>query len=143
MKTMWETIKESRTVENITSSQQYSNLTEIYSKIDDENILKIADEWFSAQKSLIDNSEFSKLHEENGGIVEGGDDTFYEDFACWVIAQGEELLNSFNENGHKIIIDYIKENKINGEEYTFENMKYSIPDHVKFNYETKKHYIQR
>jgi len=50
------------------------------------------------------------------------------DFASWVIAQGEELYEDFMENGHSVVLNYIKENNIPKSDYMFECMEYVFLD---------------
>ena len=64
------------------------------------------------------------LHFINGGICNGGDDSFYIDFGNWIVAQGKELCSNFIRNGYISIIDYIKSNNITEENYEFESFIY-------------------
>lgn len=73
-----------------------------------------------------DNPEFEKLHESNGGIIEGGDDAFYEDFACWLIFRGIEVLDKFFKCGANYLINHIKSLNISNYELTYENFGYYI-----------------
>ena len=73
-----------------------------------------------------DNQEFNKMHWSEGGIIEGGDDAFYDDFACWLIFRGIEVLDNFLKNGAKYLIDYIKSLNISNDELTYENFRYHI-----------------
>ena len=63
-------------------------------------------------------NEFNKL----SGFVNSADDGFYIDFANWLVAQGEELYNSFKKNGYEVVINYIKQHNIKEKDYTFECM---------------------
>lgn len=75
-----------------------------------------------------DNHEFEKLHESNGGLIEGGDDAFYEDFACWLIFRGITVLDNFFEYGADYLINYIKSLNISNNELTYENFGYYIDE---------------
>lgn len=130
--TIWDIIRASRTVEPYTIvSTQYENLLQILSEFDKETVKKFYSEWNEKTRELLKNEKkFDKLHIEYGGVVDGGDDTFYMDFANWVIAQGEELFNAYKSkrNGYKAILNYINELELSEYEYTFECMVYVFHD---------------
>jgi len=75
---------------------------------------------------IFDNDEFDKLHVENGGIMDDADDGFYQDFGCWVIFRGQQILDKFLKNGSEYLIDYIKSLNISDRELTYENFHYGI-----------------
>lgn len=72
------------------------------------------------------NAEFDKLHINNGGIVDGGDDAFYQDFACWMIFRGESVLDNFLDKGSEYMLSYIKKLGVGDDELTYENFGYDI-----------------
>lgn len=131
-KTIWDIIRESRTVEPYTiASTQYENLVRILSEYDKETVKKFYSEWNEKARELLKNEKkFDKLHCDYGGIVDSGDDGFYMDFANWVIAQGEELFNAYKSkrNGYKAILQYINELELSDTEYRFECMIYVFPE---------------
>lgn len=121
---LWNIIEESK--ENkpyVGSEKQYENLKNILSRYDSNTINTLHDTWDGICKELKDD-EFEKLHVQDGGIVDTGDDGFDMDFANWVIAQGKALFDAFKTEGHEVVLDYIKKNKISEDDYTYECMVY-------------------
>ena len=128
-KTLWQVIKDSKEENKYTKSKkQYENLHNILSKLPQKEVSKLRDEWADKSNKMTNNDEFEKLHRDNGGIIISGDDGFYMDFASWVMAQGEELYEDFMRNGHKVILNYIKENNVSKSNYMFECMEYVFHD---------------
>ena len=128
-KTLWKIIKDSKDENKYTKSKkQYENLHNILSKLPQIEVSKLRDEWADKSNEMTSNEEFNKLHYDDGGIITSGDDGFYMDFASWVIAQGEELYEDFMENGHSVVLNYIKENNIPKSDYMFECMEYVFLD---------------
>jgi len=128
-KTLWKIIKDSKDENKYTKSKkQYENLHNILSKLPQKEVSKLRDEWADKSNEMTSNEEFNKLHYDDGGIITSGDDGFYMDFASWVIAQGEELYEDFMENGHSVVLNYIKENNIPKSDYMFECMEYVFLD---------------
>lgn len=124
-KTLWQLISESKGGNKyVGSARQYKILLNILSNLREDNVKKIEEEWRNKVMEIIYTPEFEKLHINNGGIINSGDDGFYMDFANWIIAQGEDLYNSFKNKGHIAIFDYIKEYNIPESDYTFECMIY-------------------
>ena len=70
------------------------------------NIINILKRYF-----YNDNQKFDKLHISNGGIIDGGDDAFYSDFACWLIFRGYVqhtlVLIKIYKNYQKLLIKKI------------------------------------
>jgi len=130
-KTLWQIIKESKEENKYTESKkQYENLHNILSKLPQKEVSKLRNDWSDLSFKMISNDEFEKLHRGNGGIINSGDDGFYMDFASWIMAQGEELYKDFMENGHSVVLNYIKENNILKSDYMFECMEYVFHDFI-------------
>lgn len=128
-KSLWEIIELSKKNEKIVpAAKQYDNLVAVLSELPKEEVKSIHEEWMNAVFVMQKNPEYEKLHISDGGIVDGGDDTFYIDFGNWIIAQGKELYDEFMSKGHSVIIDYIKRNNLKKAEYTFECMEYAFQD---------------
>lgn len=128
-KMLWAVIKQSKANHAyLEAKTQYKNLVGILSGYDVDTIIGLDDVWSERLRELKDYQEFEKLHVQDGGIVSTGDDGFYMDFASWVLAQGEELFESFKQQGNKAIIDYIKSHNIGDDDYTFECMSYAFHD---------------
>ena len=121
---LWNIIEKSKEGTNFNSKKQYINLTNILKNYTDEDNIKLRDEWWTLEKAMTNNEEYEKLHLSNGGIVNGGDDTFCMDFGGWVIAQGKELYDNFMKNGSTVIIEYINKNHVSEDDYTYECMSY-------------------
>ncbi|ANU12646.1 hypothetical protein B481_1315 [Planococcus halocryophilus Or1] len=129
---LWDIIEESKKgKEYLPSEQQYENLIDIMNRYDKVTIEKLYEEWKNIYNQIV-NDEFEKLHidSEEGGIVEGGDDTFYQDFGHWFVAQGETVFKKYQEKGHLAMLEYIDKHHIDEEEYTFENMVYAFHDFI-------------
>lgn len=124
--TYWDIIEKSKRGCNFNSDAQFDNLFNLLKDRDKKFIQDFEREWCLEQGKYIGGEceEFNKLHISNGGIVDTGDDGFYMDFGNWLFTQGKELWQSFIEKGHKVVIDYIVENDIQEEEYTYECMAY-------------------
>lgn len=121
---LWNIIEESKENQQyLASEKQYENLKDILSRYDSNTIKGLHDTWDGVCKELK-NDEFEKLHVQDGGIVDTGDDGFYMDFANWVVAQGKALFDVFKNEGHEAVLNYIKENEISEDDYTFECMVY-------------------
>lgn len=128
---LWDVIKESKAGHDyLFSEKQYDNLYEILSKLPKEQVKALRKEWSDKIDKMFANPEFDKLHMDFGGMIDGGDDTFYMDFGNWIIAQGEELYDKFMTIGHQTIYDYIEKHCIPVKEYTFECMAYAFHDFV-------------
>lgn len=125
MKEFWELIEKSKDGDKyIDSLTQYNNLRKLISKIPLDKKKKMYEYFNHLRNILTDDINYDKLHVSEGGIVNSGDDGFYLDFACWIIAQGEQFYKDFFKKGYKTIINYIEENGITEEEYRFENFIY-------------------
>jgi hypothetical protein len=105
--------------------EQYNNLSNILAGIDKETVRGLHGVWRQKLKEFRV-PEFDLLHASRGGVVDGGDDAFYADFANWLLAQGEDMFNNFKKNGHKLVLVYIRGNDIPQEDLTFENMGYAF-----------------
>ncbi|WP_336769782.1 DUF4240 domain-containing protein [Bacillus bombysepticus] len=122
-KTLWQVVAQSKKGKAfVTSRTQSRNLQKVLETIDEENIAKIYGEWQSIAKRWNNDAEFDKLLKENGGFVDARDDDFYVSFANWLVAQGEEVFNAFQERGHTAVIEYKKQHKIQSRDYLFEGM---------------------
>lgn len=131
-KILWDVIEESKEGKEYLSSElQYQNLIKILNRYDKETINKLYEEWQKIYSQIV-NDEFEKLHVENeeSGIIEGSDDTFYEDFGHWFVAQGEVVFKMYQEKGHVAMLEYINKHYIDEEEYTYECMLYAFYDFI-------------
>ena len=128
---LWVLIQESKKDTNFDSAKQedklYNLLNEKYSRDDIEMLLQ---EFTSIMNEYIGGKDFEKLHLSNGGIVNGGDDRFYLDFASWLVGQGMILYQDYMESGSKAVLEYIKRHKISREQFEYECMMNAF-----FNYE--------
>lgn len=130
---LWVLIQESKKGTNFDPAKQEENLyillNEKYSRDDIEMLLQ---EFTTIMNEYIGSKDFEKLHMSNGGVVNGADDTFYLDFASWLVGQGVILYNDYMERGNKAVLDYIKHNNITREQYEYECMMNAF-----FNYEAE------
>ena len=128
---LWVLIEKSKKDTNFDSAKQedklYNLLNEKYSRDDIEMLLQ---EFTSIMNEYIGGKDFEKLHLSNGGIVNGGDDRFYLDFASWLVGQGMILYQDYMERGSKAVLEYIKRHKISREQFEYECMMNAF-----FNYE--------
>jgi hypothetical protein len=125
---LWKIVEQSKVDTNFDSKKQYSNLVSILSQLPLDKVKQIEDEWNSVCNKIINNQFYLKLHMQEGGIVEGGDDTFFVDFPNWIVAQGEKLFNNFKNTNHYAIINYIKKHKITDKDYTYECFVYAFSE---------------
>lgn len=130
----WDIIEKSKEDTNFDSDEQFNNLFDLLKDKDEKFIKDFEKEWNIEQRKYIGSEcdEFNKLHWSNDGIIDGGDDTFYMDFGSWLFAQGKELWESFTNKGHKAVIEYINQNNIQEEDYTYECMTYIFQDLAKY-----------
>lgn len=103
--------------------KQFENLIKILSKLSKDEIDALKLEW-GRILSYLKVIDFERLHKDNGGLVEGGDDAFFEDFPNWIMGQGKELVQTYMEKGPKVIVEYVQANKVQQDDLTFENMGY-------------------
>lgn len=126
---LWDVIKESKDgLAYINSEEQYALLEKIFSKLDKESIRVLHEEWSDVLQEMQGSEEYNRLHISRGGIIDGGDDCFYMDFGNWLVAQGEELYQTFKEKGHEAVLAYIEKHDIPESDYTFECMVYVFHD---------------
>lgn len=127
-KLIWEIIEKSKDGKIYCPSEvQFSNLSRILSTYEVEVSQQLLDYFWDLKRIMINNDEFEKLHETNGGIIFGGDDAFYTDFASWIMVQGYDLYRGFLAKGHTAILKYIGDNDISENDYTYECMEYAFP----------------
>jgi hypothetical protein len=130
---LWVLIQESKKGTNFDPAKQeeklYNLLNEKYSKDDIEMLLQ---EFATIMNEYIGSRDFEQLHKSNGGIVYGGYDTFYLDFASWLVGQGVILYQDYMEHGSKAVLEYIKHNNITREQFEYECMMNAF-----FNYEAE------
>jgi len=128
---LWVLIQESKKDTNFDPAKQeeklYNLLNEKYSRDDIEMLLQ---EFTSIMNEYIGGKDFEKLHISNGGVVNGADDTFYLDFASWLVGQGMILYQDYMNRGSKAVLEYIKRHKISREQFEYECMMNAF-----FNYE--------
>ena len=128
---LWVLIQESKKGTNFDPAKQeeklYNLLNEKYSRDDIEMLLQ---EFTSIMNEYIGGKDFEKLHISNGGVVNGADDTFYLDFASWLVGQGMILYQDYMNRGSKAVLEYIKRHKISREQFEYECMMNAF-----FNYE--------
>ena len=121
---LWDVIEKSRKGAEFDSFEQDRQLRDILSTLSEDDYNDVLRHWRGVLSCIESNPNFDLLHISNGGIVDGGDDSFYMDFGHWVVAQGKELCDGFIRNGHKTIIKYIEDNNISEDDYTYECMAY-------------------
>lgn len=124
---LWDIIEKSK-FGTSNCEEQYNKLVKLINELPDSCVLKLRNIWDKISLGYTRDYEFEKLHISNGGVVDGGDDTFYMDFGSWLVVQGEELYKDFKNKGYKAVIDYIRVNNIDRNEYTFECMVYAFQD---------------
>lgn len=135
---LWKIIDESKEGKPfIKSEEQYRNLSLILIRYEQDTIKNLSEVWNQLTSNLIKDknddyrAEYEKLHVQNGGIVDSGDDGFYMDFPNWVVAQGEGLYKEFFEKGHQAIMEYINEHDIDEDDYLYESMGYVFHEYIK------------
>lgn len=131
-KTLWQVIAESKKEKAfVTSKTQFKNLKNVLVKMDKENIVKVHEEWQLLLKKFHKHGDLNGFLKENGGFInDASDDELYTDFANWLVAQGEELYNAFQEKGHIAVIEYKKKHKIQRKDYLFECMSYVFHPYI-------------
>lgn len=123
MSVLWEIIKKTKETRGyLHPKMQYQYLLEQLTKHEIITIRLLEESWRNELEEMVESEEFKKLHITNGGIIESSDDGFYMNFANWVIAQGEQLVNDFWEEGCSAVLNYIIRNGVTKEEYMFESM---------------------
>lgn len=130
---LWVLIEKSKKDTNFNPAKQeeklYNLLNEKYSRDDIEMLLQ---EFTTIMNEYIGSKDFEKLHISNGGIVNGGDDTFYLDFASWLVGQGVILYQDYMNRGSKAVLEYIERNNISREQFEYECIMNAF-----FNYEVE------
>lgn len=110
--------KDVRSQEKVLKTLVYQLPKELYLKV--ERV-------FRAIRAYLNcSTEFQQLHWSRGGIVDSGDDGFYIDFMCWLIGQGEELLNQLETEGASAVLNYIRDHQIPESEYMWECLGYAF-----------------
>ncbi|MGD6840426.1 DUF4240 domain-containing protein [Bacillus thuringiensis] len=125
-KTLWKVIDESKKGKAfVTSKTQFKNLKNVLAMMDKENIVKVHEEWQLILNKWQKDGDLKKFLKENGGFINVAcDDALYIDFGNWLVVQGEELFNAFQEKGHIAVIEYKKKHKIQRKDFLFECMSY-------------------
>lgn len=124
--TLWEFIDAARggSKEYIPERELYDRLKELYNSYDEKQKEVIEEEWKELGQYLEDTEIIDQMHWSRGGVVTGSDDALYMDHKNWVIAQGQELVESFIGNGRQVLLDYIAEYGLTENNYTYESMVY-------------------
>jgi len=126
-KELWRVIEESKKGTNFNSQKQFDNLHTILKKnysIDDIEML--LQEFNCVVNEYIGSKEFKELFKVNGGFIQESKDAVYLDFASWLVGQGIEIYDRFFKKGNEVVVDYIRDNKINSENYEYECLMYAF-----------------
>lgn len=129
---LWGIIKESRKDTQFNSALQedklHTILEERYSR---EDIDLLSSEFHKIQREYIKSKDYDLFHWSNGGIVSGGDDCFYSDFASWLVGQGKEVYEDYFKRGIVAVLVYIINNNISRKDFEHECLEYAFLDYSK------------
>ena len=107
------------------SPKQFRSLKAILDGYDDATIEALGAIEREYRSAYQGNPEYDLMHWSRGGFIQTGDDGFYMDFGSWLVAQGKDLFDAFQEEGREAIIRYIRENGFTEEDYHYESMCYA------------------
>lgn len=120
---LWEIIEKSKENTHFNSKLQYNNLIKILKDYSIDDIKEFKITW---DNMVYEYREWKEgIYRELYEVMQFKDyDVFHLDFNNWLVAQGEELFDSYRKNGAEAILSYIADNNIAKEDYTFECMAY-------------------
>lgn len=107
------------------SFRQFKSLKAILEQYDDVTVEALGDIERSYRRAFQRNPEYDLLHARKGGFVRSGDDGFYMDFGSWLVAQGKDLFDDFQQEGHEAVVRYVCEGGFDEDDYRFESMCYA------------------
>ena len=107
------------------SFRQFKSLKAILEQHDDKTVEALGDIERNYRRAYQRNPEYDLLHWGRGGFVNAGDDGFYMDFGSWLVAQGKDLFDAFQKEGHKAVSRYVREGGFDEGDYRFESMCYA------------------
>lgn len=124
---IWQLVKATREDYKISADEQYNRMFEyLIMNCNADEIRELSNQWNKKASLLVRLKDYEKLHIQNGGFVDGGDDAFYQDFADWIVAQGEELYNEILDRDCNVVKEYITKNDIGSNDYLYENIGYAF-----------------
>lgn len=121
----WEINDEAKAEGKGNARLQFESLKATLSKYDDAAVEALGEVERRYRSLYQSNPEYELLHLSHGGFVNSGDDGFYMDFGSWLVAQGKELFDAFQKEGHAAVERYVRKGGFGEEDYLFESMCYA------------------